>query len=139
MDSDEITVKHVSQTLGRITLSDFLPDDNRLLGTNVLKPILACVTESKLIDKDEFIIGRGSKVDFALKDKAVSARHSRIRRVGNDCVLEDLGSSNGTYMDGVPIVSCVLKGETWCSLVAICSCPIACWNTPKRRGGRFNG
>mgnify|MGYP003960317327 CR=1 FL=1 len=110
MDSDEITVKHVSQTLGRITLNDFLPDDNRLRGINVLKPVLACVTESMVIDKDDFIIGRGSKADFVLKDKAVSARHSRIRQVGNDCVLEDLGSSNGTYVDGVPIVSCVLKG-----------------------------
>jgi len=76
----------------------------------VLKPILACVKEPRVIDKDEFIIGRGSKVDFALKDKAVSARHCRIRRDGNDCILEDLGSSNGTYVDGVPIVSCVLKG-----------------------------
>ena len=110
MASDDITIKHISQTLGRIELSDFLPDDSRLRDVSVLRPILACVKESRVIDKDKFIIGRDNKADFTLKDQAVSSRHARILRQGSECVLEDLGSSNGTYVDGIPIVSCILKG-----------------------------
>ena len=28
-------------------------------------------------------------------------------------LLEDLSSSNGTYVDGVPVVSCVLRAGDW--------------------------
>ena len=94
----------------QIELSDFRPDDSRLRDVSVLKPILACVKESRVIDKDKYIIGRDNKADFTLKDQTVSARHARILRQGSECVLEDLDSSNGTYVDGIPIVSCILKG-----------------------------
>ena len=57
----------------------------------------------------ELIIGRQQGVGLALADEAVSRRHARIYRCEDEFVLEDLGSSNGTYVDGVPILSCVLR------------------------------
>lgn len=43
-------------------------------------------------------IGRDSSCDIVLKDRAVSARHARIDKQGDQFFLEDLGSSNGTFV-----------------------------------------
>jgi pSer/pThr/pTyr-binding forkhead associated (FHA) protein len=46
-----------------------------------------------------FTIGRTSGNDLSLPlDPRVSARHARISRDGEQCWLEDLGSSNGTFL-----------------------------------------
>lgn len=65
------------------------------------------------LDKEEWVIGRLSDVDLPLEDEQVSRRHARIRRVDDEFVLEDLESSNGTYVDGVPVLSCVLRPGDW--------------------------
>jgi pSer/pThr/pTyr-binding forkhead associated (FHA) protein len=66
-----------------------------------------------LCDQEELLIGRQSGLGLSLADDAVSRTHARVRRVGHEFVLEDLNSSNGTYVDGVPIVSCVLRPGDW--------------------------
>lgn len=43
-------------------------------------------------------IGRAG--DLAIPDARVSRQHARVRRVGTNFLVEDLGSSNGTYVDG---------------------------------------
>lgn len=58
------------------------------------------------IERDELVIGRGSRldgIDFSLADENASRRHARIRRVDDHFVIEDLGSSNGTFVDGIPV------------------------------------
>jgi pSer/pThr/pTyr-binding forkhead associated (FHA) protein len=62
---------------------------------------------------EEVLIGRQEGLAVSLRDDWVSRRHARIRGVGDEFILEDLGSSNGTYVDGVPIVSCVLRAGDW--------------------------
>ena len=65
------------------------------------------------IDDNDLVIGRQSGLGLTLADEWVSRRHAHIRRVDDEYVLEDLDSSNGTYVDGVPIVSCVLRPGDW--------------------------
>jgi pSer/pThr/pTyr-binding forkhead associated (FHA) protein len=65
------------------------------------------------IERDEIVIGRQETVAVPLDDDRVSRRHARVRRDGDDFVLEDLDSSNGTYVDGVPVVECVLRTGDW--------------------------
>ncbi len=65
------------------------------------------------IERDEIVIGRQEGVAVSLNDERVSRRHARVRRDGDEFVLEDLDSSNGTYVDGVPIVECVLRTGDW--------------------------
>ncbi len=48
----------------------------------------------------ECVIGRGHHVDLRLLDAQVSRRHARVRRKGADYLLEDLGSRNGTLVNG---------------------------------------
>jgi len=55
------------------------------------------------IDKDEITIGRNSANDITIDNLAVSDRHARIVRDKTGYYLEDLGSTNGTLVDGRPI------------------------------------
>jgi hypothetical protein len=47
-----------------------------------------------------FTIGRAANSDLALTDMTVSWRHAELRRVGDDWVLADVGSTNGTRANG---------------------------------------
>ena len=47
------------------------------------------------------VIGRGKVATIRLKDPLASARHARIARQGEQFMLEDLGSTNGTFLNGV--------------------------------------
>jgi len=47
-------------------------------------------------------LGRGD-VEIRLEDPFASTRHARIERQGSVLVLEDLGSTNGTYLNEEPL------------------------------------
>ena len=52
------------------------------------------------INQDEIKIGRGKKCDIVINDKKVSRKAAIIRRSGADFYIKDLGSANGTYLNG---------------------------------------
>ncbi len=60
--------------------------------------------ETALIDA-ALEIGRGPLGDFTLNDRTVSRRHARVSCVNDAWRVEDLGSHNGTWLDGTPLVS----------------------------------
>jgi FHA domain len=47
-------------------------------------------------------LGRG-EVEIQIEDPFASARHARITRQGHILVIEDLGSTNGTYLNEEPL------------------------------------
>src|SRR3989442_15660632 len=49
---------------------------------------------------DSSVLGRSTTASVRLADREVSRKHSQIDREGNDYVLRDLGSSNGTFLHG---------------------------------------
>jgi hypothetical protein len=49
------------------------------------------------------LMGRGDAVDIRLEDPFASSRHCEIVRQGNLYVIEDLGSTNGTYLNEEPL------------------------------------
>ena len=51
---------------------------------------------------DGATLGRGD-VEIQLDDPFASARHARISRQGHVLVIEDLGSTNGTYLNEEPL------------------------------------
>jgi hypothetical protein len=51
---------------------------------------------------DGATLGRGD-VEIRLDDPYASSRHARISRQGHVLVLEDLGSTNGTYLNEEPL------------------------------------
>lgn len=52
------------------------------------------------LDKSELFIGRDLNNDIVINDPEISRRHSRLFTQGNTFVLEDLGSTNGTFVNG---------------------------------------
>ena len=55
------------------------------------------------LDKSEILIGRVPESDIILPDRQVSRRHARIFRRGEVYYIEDLGSKNGTWVNGHPL------------------------------------
>ncbi len=55
------------------------------------------------ITKPESMIGRLAPVDILIPGDGVSGRHARIVTEGGELVIEDLGSTNGTYVNGKKI------------------------------------
>src|SRR5574338_317259 len=49
----------------------------------------------------EYVIGRRSDCQIFVPDMRVSRQHARLWRDGDGWTLEDLGSNNGTYINGV--------------------------------------
>jgi hypothetical protein len=47
----------------------------------------------------DLVLGRGERAEIRLEDPFASARHARIYEQGNIVVIEDLGSTNGTYLN----------------------------------------
>ncbi|HET7900280.1 MAG TPA: DUF3662 and FHA domain-containing protein [Candidatus Nanopelagicales bacterium] len=70
----------------------------RLVVDDVAHPLTRAVTR----------LGRGTDVDLRVDDPGVSRHHAEIL-LGREVVLRDLGSTNGTYVDGVQVGETVLQ------------------------------
>lgn len=57
------------------------------------------------LEADALSVGRDAGNDVQLRDTEVSRRHAELRRSGNTFLLTDLGSSNGTYVNGQRVES----------------------------------
>jgi pSer/pThr/pTyr-binding forkhead associated (FHA) protein len=82
--------------------------DRRLALRGVLAdgtPIdVACPVSARAIN---VVIGRGATADLVLPSAAVSRQHARLNGTADALTVADLGSSNGTSVNGVPC----LEGE----------------------------
>ncbi len=54
--------------------------------------------ETYPLDREETILGRGREATVVIDSDGVSRKHARIVKQGDECVLEDLGSRNGTFV-----------------------------------------
>jgi len=61
------------------------------------------------LDQERISIGRKAKNDIHLDDSAVSGEHAVIITLGSDSFLEDLHSTNGTYVNQNTVHKCVLQ------------------------------
>jgi two-component system, cell cycle response regulator len=70
------------------------------------------------LDTDEVVLGRGSDCDVQIDRDSVSRRHARVFRVSDQWMVEDLGSTNGSYVNDVPIQRSPLRDSDFLKIGA---------------------
>jgi serine/threonine-protein kinase len=71
--------------------------------------VLVATGERIPLDRPVTVIGRSDECDVVLKRPDVSRRHCRIACLAEQVIVEDLGSSQGTQINGVPVVRGAVK------------------------------
>ena len=76
-------------------------------------PVLEVNGNQYLLTKPQTVIGRGSGCDIVIDDPGISRKHLEIDITDNGVIARDLGSTNGTYVEGhqVPAAT-LLDGNT---------------------------
>lgn len=65
-----------------------------------------------LREGERFTLGSGRAADMRVQDRAVSARHCRVRTTDRGVVVEDLDSRNGLFVGAARVQSAILAGES---------------------------
>src|SRR6266496_3174828 len=55
------------------------------------------------LTEGEFSIGRDPSNSLSLDDASISRKHAVIRSTGEDVIIADLDSRNGTFVNAVPV------------------------------------
>jgi serine phosphatase RsbU (regulator of sigma subunit) len=58
---------------------------------------------SRDVESDELIIGRSMKADLSVPDRFLSRQHARLFRSDDAWMIEDMGSRNGTFVNGARV------------------------------------
>lgn len=95
------------------SLSDGMVDvDSRSVkGTIALTPVLDIDGTRYPLDRPRTVIGRGSEADITVDDAGISRKHVEILWDGARAQVHDLGSTNGSKLDGQRVSQAALEPE----------------------------
>jgi hypothetical protein len=96
--------------------------DLRASGQMISEPVIPMLTITPIdngslqplsIDTAEVILGRSASSDFPIQDDTVSARHARLSYHHQQWWVEDLRSTNGTYLNDerVSVPTVIVSGD----------------------------
>jgi pSer/pThr/pTyr-binding forkhead associated (FHA) protein len=74
------------------------------------------VLEDFPLDKERVTIGRAADNDICIENLAVSGRHAAVETFQNDSFLLDLGSTNGTLVNGNPVTRHALRSGDYITI-----------------------
>ena len=57
------------------------------------------------VSRDRFLVGRAATSDLMLGDPRVSRVHAALQQRGDELYVEDLGSTSGTAINGIPVTA----------------------------------
>jgi len=75
----------------------------------ILKVKAAGRTRLVVFDTQDLTLGRDPKNDISVDDPEMSRRHAVFKRSREGCVMEDMGTSNGTAVNGQAVARAALK------------------------------
>jgi S-DNA-T family DNA segregation ATPase FtsK/SpoIIIE len=89
---------HVEATDARLVLQSEPSTEDRQAFSRYLTPA-----------DGTLIVGRSDGCDIRFASRFVSSRHAEIRFVGGDATVTDLGSSNGTFLNGESVTTSAVR------------------------------
>ena len=92
---------------GRGSESDKLPAQN--MGARLIAVAGQVPKTEFLLGDEEAVIGRDVVATICINSRSASRRHCMVRRDGDQYLIHDLGSSNGTLVNGLPVTECALQ------------------------------
>jgi two-component system, cell cycle response regulator len=94
-----------------IDLNNLLDKEEQKSGYLMILSSAAPAVMGKLfkVDGKQTDIGRSRDCEVCIEDESVSRRHARLIRAGEDYLLEDLGSANGTFVNGIRVPKATLR------------------------------
>lgn len=63
------------------------------------------------LGETEVVIGRSTECDIQLGVQNVSRKHARVLFQNEEYLIEDLGSTNGVFVNGIKVAKCVLRSN----------------------------
>jgi len=85
------------------------------VGDFVLKGTSGAVAGKSYSLTGSLIVGREADCDIVIEDTMISSRHAKIEVSGQDIRITDLGSTNGTFVNGNRVTETVIKaGDEVC-------------------------
>ena len=107
---EEYTVRQpLAGAANRLPSADAAPAPATVPQHWVLVPVKSDADEKHAIEGQDVMVGRDRTCSIVLSHPAVSRRHARITLSGTSCVLEDLKSANGTYVNNARVDRVKLK------------------------------
>ncbi|MFT0761954.1 DUF3662 and FHA domain-containing protein [Scrofimicrobium sp. R131] len=91
-------------------------------------PIIDIDGEKWLLTEPVTVIGRGSEADIQVNDSGVSRKHVEFRITESGVILTDLGSTNGTFVEGHRVDAATLVDG---NQIVIGRTPIYFWTHPE--------
>lgn len=82
------------------------PKDERAFILFISGPLIG---KMYLLEAEKTVIGRAPEVDISINDSRISRKHLRISLKGGQATIEDLGSTNGTFVNGERIRERILQ------------------------------
>lgn len=70
------------------------------------------------LSRNEVVLGRGSDCDIQVDRDSVSRRHARVFRNTEQWMVEDLQSTNGSYVNDVPVQNSILRDSDFLKIGA---------------------
>ncbi|MGD8526610.1 MAG: FHA domain-containing protein [Thioalkalispiraceae bacterium] len=77
--------------------------------SKLIQTLDGAVVREHEIDKDSISIGRKHGNDIQLNDLTVSGRHALVTSMGEHVYVDDLGSTNGTLLNGARVAKSIIK------------------------------
>jgi hypothetical protein len=91
-------------------------ESSNLQGAVTWTPILDIAGKRYPITKSHTVVGRGAEADITVDDSGISRRHVEILWDGKRAQVNDLGSTNGSQLDGLPVRKAALPPDSVISI-----------------------
>jgi pSer/pThr/pTyr-binding forkhead associated (FHA) protein len=104
LNFDKVAAEIINPEKRRPTVTRSAVTDEALDRTWTLKGESGDVAGKNFIIGEQMLIGRDADCDLILDDAMISWQHARIHSHNGTAELEDLGSTNGTFVNGEKII-----------------------------------